>query len=76
MTTAWARVVRGQLWQALEANVAGTILAMAAAVAAPWLVACAVRGQWLYGRPSEDLVLWCGVGLIVVTLTDWAVRLL
>lgn len=76
MTTAWARFVRGQLWQALQANVGGTVLAMAAVVAAPWSLVSAARGRWLFARPGEALIIWGGLGLIVVTLTDWAVRLL
>jgi hypothetical protein len=76
MTTAWARVVRGQLVPALQANVGGTILALAAVVAAPWMLISAVHGRWLHGRPSETVLIVGGLGLIVVTLIDWAVRLL
>jgi hypothetical protein len=75
MTTSWAHVVRGQFWQAIQANIGGTILAAAAAVIGPWLLISAVRGRWLYGPPNEAVLIWSGLGLIALTLTDWAMRL-
>jgi hypothetical protein len=75
MTTSWAHAVRGQFWPALKANVGGTILAVAAALVGPWLLISAVRGRWLYGPPSEAVLIWGGLGLIALTLTDWAMRL-
>ncbi|MBX7169090.1 MAG: DUF2752 domain-containing protein [Pirellulales bacterium] len=74
MTTAWAHAVRGQFAAAAAANLGGTLLAVAAALGAPWLLAVALRGRWLLGVPREE-VLAVGAGVFVaLTLLDWAVR--
>jgi hypothetical protein len=75
MTTAWAHLVRGQLIGAFRANVGGTLLAVAAAVGAPWLLASAVRGRWLGWRPSGNLVAIVAAAIVVITLIDWGLRL-
>ena len=75
MTTSWAYVMRGQIWKALLANAGGTVLALGSIVAVPWLLVSAARGRWLFGPPSEGAIIWTGLIFIVITLTNWAVRL-
>jgi hypothetical protein len=76
MTTAWSHVVRGQLPSAVAANSGGALLAILAAMLAPWSIACAVRGRWMGGTPAPGAVLLLMVSLMGVTLLDWSVRLL
>jgi len=76
MTTAWSHLVRGQVPSALRANVGGTLLGVAAFVLAPWGLVCAIRGRWWIIRPTDMGIVILVVLLSVVTLTDWAARLL
>jgi hypothetical protein len=76
MTTAWAHLVRGQWYEAGRANLGGTLLGLLAMVAAPWLLASAARGNWFGVAPSGRGVAWITFAVLVITLIDWAVRLL
>jgi len=75
MTTSWAHVVRGQLSSALNANTGGTLLAVLAVIAGPWGVVSGIRGRWLWPPPSDLWVAVLTIGILLVTLSDWAVRL-
>ena len=75
MTTAWAHLLRGQVVLALQANAGGTLLALAAAACGPWLLASGVVGRWLVARPREGLTLAIGLLIVVVTITQWTLRL-
>ena len=61
---------------ALAANVAGTVLGIAAVAAAPWAMLCSVRGRWVGLRPRRTPLAWAAVGIFVLMLLDWARRLL
>lgn len=75
MTTSWSHMVRGQVPQAMAANAGGALLAVAAALVGPWLVACGVVGRWIGGMPNEWAFAGVSVAILVVTLIDWSVRL-
>ncbi len=45
-------------------------------VAAPWLLGSAIRGKWLIAAPSERAAAWLSAIVLLVTLIDWAIRLL
>ena len=75
MTTSWACVAHGQLAPALRANAGGTLLALLAILALPWLFASAVFGRWLFGPPSGPWIALAAGTIGVVTLTQWLVRL-
>lgn len=74
MTTSWAWMVRGRLLQAVRVNSGGALLAVIAAVMAPWLLGSGFRGRWLWGPPRETVALAIAVAVMVVTLVDWIVR--
>jgi len=76
MTTAWAHLVRGEWVDAGRANLGGTLLGLLAMVAAPWLLGSAVRGHWLGLSPSGTAAAWVSITILLVTLIDWAFRLL
>jgi hypothetical protein len=76
MTTAWAHTVRGQLWQAAQANCGGMLLAVLAILAAPWLLAGAVRGRWPGGALSPRVAITLMLCVAGVTVLDWSLRLL
>ena len=74
MTTAWAWTVRGNLFRAIESNVGGMLLALAAIVAAPWLVISAMKRRWIIFAPTERFIFRITLFAIVVSLLDWFVR--
>jgi hypothetical protein len=75
MTTSWAYLVRGRVPSALRANVGGTLLAAAAAVAAPWLLMSAIRGRWFGWTPTCVVAARATVALVLIVLVDWSIRL-
>ena len=75
MTTSWAHMVRGQVLSAVKANSGGALLALVAATAGPWMLACGLRGRWLLRPPNEWVVLGIGLAVIVITVMDWIIRL-
>ncbi len=76
MTTAWTHLVRGHLFDAFRANVGGALLGLLTLVAAPWLLASAVRERWLGWVPDMNVVAWVLTSIMVVTLIDWGVRMM
>lgn len=74
MTTSWAYVARGQMTKALRTHVAGTVLALVAAVVAGSALVVAVRGKRPAWPPSENVV----VGLVAVATglitCEWVIR--
>lgn len=75
MTTSWSHMVRGQVVEAFQANSGGALLALAAAVGGPWSIASGLLGRWLGGTPNEWTFAGISVGIMVITLIDWGVRL-
>ena len=69
-------MVRGEWHDACRANMGGTLLAMLAMVAAPWLLVSALRGNWLGVAPSGRVAVVMLTILLLVTSIDWAIRLL
>jgi hypothetical protein len=75
MTTSWAHMVRGHVLGSVRANAGGALLALVAATAGPWMLACGLRGRWLLRPPNEWVVLGIGLAVILVTVIDWIIRL-
>jgi hypothetical protein len=76
MTTSFALLVRGDVWNSMKANWVGTGLAVFCALIVPWCVISAFRGRYLWVRRVE----WV-LGLLVGTFTflmlaRWGVVLL
>lgn len=75
MTTAWSYLMHGQIVPALRANAGGAMLAIAALVGGPWLLASGVRGRWLGPRLAESWLIALAVLILATTLTQWVLRL-
>jgi hypothetical protein len=75
MTTSWTWLMQGNVWQAARANAGGVLLAVAAIVAWPWLLASAVRGRWVGVRPGQRVLAVAGLVAGIVILADWLRRL-
>jgi hypothetical protein len=74
MTTSWSHAMRGQWRQALSSNAGGSLLAVAAAIAAAWCLISAISGRWLVAH-SERILAVLALLIAAVTLADWAMRL-
>ncbi len=75
MTTSWSHLMRGNVPAAVRANSGGTLLALAAITAGPWLLVSGLRGRWMWGPPRESVLLSVGIAIVAVTLVDWWLRL-
>jgi hypothetical protein len=73
MTTSFCHLVRGDLAKSLEANPAGTLLAIAAMLAIPWLSISAIWGR-RFGVKDYELCLTRGILLLLVLMmANWAI---
>jgi Protein of unknown function (DUF2752) len=76
MTTSFAHLVRGDVWNSVRANWVGTGLAVFCAFLIPWCLVSAVRGRLLGVRRLEAVLAFL-VGLFtVLMLGRWGVVLL
>lgn len=76
MTTSFAHFVRGQFWQAAQANTAGLLLAACCVVQIPWSYYIALTGRSRSVYTPAEILLWI---LLIVTLTaliQWGIRML
>ncbi|MSR30968.1 MAG: DUF2752 domain-containing protein [Gemmataceae bacterium] len=72
MTTSFALLVRGDLWNSLKANPVGTLLAGFLLALIPWSIACLMKGRFLLVRRVEIAMgLVLGV-FITLALVRWA----
>ena len=69
-------MMRGEWLEACRANAGGALLGVLAMAAAPWLLGSAIRGKWLGAAPNELAVAWLSAIVLLVTLIDWAIRVL
>ena len=76
MTTAWANVAHGRLWEALRAHASGTLLAALALVVGVGALIIAARGRRLAWQPAETTIALGAVALTGLILCEWTIRLL
>ena len=75
MTTSWAWLARGEIFQAVRQHFGGALLGVYSLLLGTWAVISAVRGRWLGGWPSS--LTWA-VKFSVLTLAiliTWIVKL-
>ena len=76
MTSSFALLVRGDLWNAAQANVVGAGLALLGLVMLPWCVVSAWRARWLWFRRIEPVLIRLTVVFLVAMFGRWIVVLL
>lgn len=76
MTTSFALLVRGDVWNSLRANWVGTVLAVFCLLFIPWSLVSAVRGRFLGVRNVEAALAFLVGVFTVVMLGRWGVVLL
>jgi hypothetical protein len=75
MSTSFALLVRGDLWNSLCANAVGTLLAAFCLVLLPWSVLCAVRGRMYFIRSVEMTVFRLLLAFVTLMLLRWVIVL-
>ena len=71
MTTSWSLLARGRLLDSVQANAGGFLLAVAAILAAPWLLLSGLANRWITRRPSSNVMLVLIGSWFLVTLLHW-----
>ena len=75
MTSSFALAVRGDLWHSAQANVAGTVLALAGLAFIPWAASSALRGRLVGVTDFESLLVRSVIGFLVLMFGRWALVL-
>ncbi len=75
MTTSWSYLVRGRPVRAVQANAGGAMLCAAVLICVPYFFVSGVRGRWVVRPPGELSLAVASTAFVVVTLTDWGIRL-
>jgi hypothetical protein len=76
MTTSFALLVRGDVWNSLRANWVGTGLAVFCVFLIPWCLWSSIRGRLLWVRNIEiPMAVFIGV-FTVTMLARWGIVLL
>ncbi len=76
MTSSFALLVRGDVWQALKANAVGAGLALVGLVMLPWCLVSAWRARWLWFRRIEPILIRLTVLFLVTMFGRWGIVLL
>ncbi len=76
MTTSFALLVRGDVWNSLRANAVGTMLAVIGLATIPWSLASVVCGRPLFIRSMERTMLLIVGGFVTLMMLRWVIVLL
>jgi len=76
MTSSFALIVRGDVWNSLRANAAGTMLAIGCMLFIPWALISVVRGQWLFFETVEAYIAPVAFVFFVFMFLRWGFVLL
>jgi Protein of unknown function (DUF2752) len=75
MSTSFAHLVRGDVWNSLQANFAGTMLAAVLLATIPWCLASACRGRLVFIRSFEWALIRIVIFFTTLMLLRWALVL-
>jgi hypothetical protein len=76
MTTSFALLVRGDIWNSLLANFAGTALALFGMAFIPWALATALAGRVVWLRSVELTLFRLCIVFLILLLGHWGLALL
>jgi hypothetical protein len=76
MSTSFALAIRGDLWNSVQANFVGTLLALFGMVFIPWSLFSAWRGRLLWIRSLERVIICVTLGFVIILFLRWGVVLL
>lgn len=75
MTTSFALLVRGDVWNSLKANAVGTLLAGFCLLLIPWSLACAITNRIVIIHSVERALFQFIVVFLILMLARWAIVL-
>ena len=75
MTTSFALTIRGDLYDAVQANSVGVLLALVLLAAVPWCIASAVLQRTVFMRSFERTMMVMVLGLLTLMLLRWGLVL-
>ena len=75
MTTSFSYLMKGDVQLAVHANAAGVLLAVLCAVQIPWCLITAARGRYFVLENPTQVLLWCLLAVIAVSLINWIIQL-
>jgi hypothetical protein len=76
MTTSFALLVRGDVWNSMQANFAGTALAAFGMLFIPWALATALVGRVVWIRSVEMTLFRLCIAFMILLLSHWGIVLL
>jgi hypothetical protein len=76
MTTSFALLVRGDLWNSARANFAGTALAVFGLLFIPWALVTALKGRVVWLSSVETTLFRLCIGFMILLLGHWGLVLL
>lgn len=75
MTSSFALLMHGDVWNSLKANTAGTALAVLVLVFIPWSVVSSIRGRLWGVRQPDYLIVWVTLGFMAIMFVRWGIVL-
>jgi hypothetical protein len=75
MTTSFALLMRGDVWNSVRANAVGTLLALFGLAVVPWSLACAFGGRTFFVVSLERALVGVIITFLVLMLLRWAIVL-
>lgn len=76
MTTSWSFIVRGNWQQSLQANAAGTFLAILTMFCTVWCGLASVSGRWMLIQPHDWLFISLVIAVFLFIVVHWIFRYL
>jgi len=76
LTTSFALLMHGDLWNSLRANAVGTVMVLFTLALIPWSLYITFRGRYLWVRSIERASLWVVGVFMVLLLIRWGIVLL
>jgi Protein of unknown function (DUF2752) len=73
MTTSFALLVRGDIWNSLRANAVGTLLAAFCLALIPWNVASAIRGRLYFVGSWEQVLTRLVIAFLILLIARWLI---
>jgi Protein of unknown function (DUF2752) len=75
MTTSFTLLIRADVWNSMQANFAGTVLASFGLLFIPWAFASAFFGRFVFIRSLELVVFRLAIVFLIVLFGRWAIVL-
>ena len=75
MTTSFSLLIHGDVWNSLQANFAGTLLASLGLFYVPWSIACVWKGRFLLIQSLEMTLFRLSIIFLILLFARWGLTL-